>query len=109
MRTTNLPYISELLGLTPASQLAEESAARRKAPAQNGAGLGCWGTTRATVDRRAIIEWKKELPIDAGAASPYADALVSLIREWSPYLSGSVFVPIPPQGASYPGEYAAAR
>lgn len=53
-----------------------------------------------------MIKWKRE-----GSADPshYAKDLAELIVTWNPVIPADWLVTCPPQGASHPGEYAAAK
>jgi hypothetical protein len=48
-------------------------------------------------------------PFDPAALDAFATALLGLIRAWLPVLPPGTLVTVPPQGASFPGPYAAVQ
>jgi hypothetical protein len=84
-----------------------ESSSRWLPTHQKRAGLGVWSAGRSTQARTAIKAWKRSTPFDPAALETFATALVGLIRAWSPVLPAGTLVTVPPQGASFPGPYAA--
>lgn len=80
----------------------------RKLPShQKRARLGTWAVRRDVEARKRIIGWKGDGQPTGAFLDGVAEDLVGLIRQWSPILPAGTVVTIPPQGASYPGPYAA--
>lgn len=73
------------------------------------AGLGVTTATNDPLTRRAIIRAKAAPFHDADAIDQHAESIAKIIRHWVKIIPPAAVVTCPPQGASWPGEYYAAK
>lgn len=74
---------------------------------QRRAGLGVYCVHSDAGARAALFTWKDAR--DSIDLARFATELAGLIRQWQPVLPSGAVVTCPPQGASWPGDYAAAN
>src|SRR5437899_2584760 len=72
-------------------------------------GLGVWVCHRTLPEETmaALLAWKKDPSKREAFTDRAAEDLAGLIRTWQPAIPADWVVTVPPQGASYPGEYPA--
>ncbi len=99
-------WFEEMLTVIPEETAAPETpAARRTGYSQRRAGLGVLSVTRDEENRRRIIGWKTAGEEDARQTAEFADELAALVVQALPVPPAGCVLTIPPQGASWPGQY----